>query len=217
MSTATNKLTYASAFTIAQTLYGRLLPFCERIEVAGSVRRRKAQIGDIELVAIPRGNQLHRALDERLSDGRIRHTDPKRWGEKWRAFQMDVPGIPWAVKADVFIVTPETWGVQLMIRTGSGVFSRNMVAAQSIGGFMPDGFKVQDGRLWRNGELLETPEEVDVFRAYGLDYVQPEDRTDEYRPSYGEAMQRVAEVPVVQAEQMTLFAAEANPRKLLGY
>lgn len=211
MSATNNKLTYATAFTVAQTLYGRLLPFCERIEIAGSIRRRKAQIGDIELVAIPRGNQLYQALDERLSDGRIRHAEPKRWGEKWRAFQMNIPGIPWAVKVDVFIVTPETWGVLLMIRTGSGIFSRNMVSSPSVGGFMPDHFKVQDGRIWCDGQMLETPEEEDVFRAYGMAYVRPEDRTDDYRPVVGDAQFRMQ-----SEEQMSLFAHEFQP-KVKGY
>lgn len=38
----------------SERLRRELEPFCERIQVAGSIRRGKALVGDIELVAIPR-------------------------------------------------------------------------------------------------------------------------------------------------------------------
>ena len=38
---------------IAAAIVADLAPFCDRIQVAGSVRRRKEFVGDIELVAIP--------------------------------------------------------------------------------------------------------------------------------------------------------------------
>jgi DNA polymerase/3'-5' exonuclease PolX len=39
---------------IADKLIADLSPHCDRIEVAGSVRRQKPECGDIELVAIPK-------------------------------------------------------------------------------------------------------------------------------------------------------------------
>jgi DNA polymerase/3'-5' exonuclease PolX len=39
---------------IAAAIVADLAPYCDRIQVAGSVRRRKEFVGDIELVAIPR-------------------------------------------------------------------------------------------------------------------------------------------------------------------
>jgi DNA polymerase/3'-5' exonuclease PolX len=43
-----------AATTLAAKLVAQLAPYCERIEVAGSVRRQKDIVGDIELVAIPK-------------------------------------------------------------------------------------------------------------------------------------------------------------------
>ena len=43
----------ADAERIAAAIVADLAPFCARIQVAGSVRRRKEAVGDIELVAIP--------------------------------------------------------------------------------------------------------------------------------------------------------------------
>jgi DNA polymerase/3'-5' exonuclease PolX len=183
MSNTTNKMPFATAFEIAQTLVSRLCIYCERIEIAGSIRRQKAQIGDIEIVAIPKGMELHYALGKRLGDGRIRHAEPKRWGDKYRAFVMDVAGLSFPVKVDVFTATPKTWGVQYLIRTGSGVFSRNMVSPVALGGFMPIGYQVQAGRVWCEGCPIETPEEGDVFEAWGMEFIAPSLRMEQYRPT----------------------------------
>jgi DNA polymerase/3'-5' exonuclease PolX len=43
-----------TARKVATALMGLLLPVCERLEIAGSIRREKPQVSDIELVAIPR-------------------------------------------------------------------------------------------------------------------------------------------------------------------
>ena len=47
------KRPYDVMWPIARDLVERLRPFCQRIEIAGSLRRGKAEIGDIEIMAIP--------------------------------------------------------------------------------------------------------------------------------------------------------------------
>lgn len=47
------KIPYPIALAIAQRLKQRMNPHCLRVEIAGSVRRQKAEVGDIEIVAIP--------------------------------------------------------------------------------------------------------------------------------------------------------------------
>lgn len=49
----TAKHPYAQAHTAASHLLTMLRPCCHRIEIAGSLRRKKELIGDIELVAVP--------------------------------------------------------------------------------------------------------------------------------------------------------------------
>ncbi len=39
---------------IAEKVKAQLAPHCERIEIAGSIRRKKPDVGDIEIVAIPK-------------------------------------------------------------------------------------------------------------------------------------------------------------------
>jgi len=48
----------ARAQRLASGLLGDLFDVCERIEVGGSIRRRVPQVKDIELVLVPKGNNL---------------------------------------------------------------------------------------------------------------------------------------------------------------
>ena len=48
------KRPYSQVLPIAESLVEKLRPACERIEIAGSLRREKAMVGDIEIVAVPR-------------------------------------------------------------------------------------------------------------------------------------------------------------------
>jgi DNA polymerase/3'-5' exonuclease PolX len=51
-----------------------------------------------------------------------------------------------------------------------------MVTSKQYGGYMPSNLNVKDGRLWTHGDALHTPEEVDVFEIYGMEYIEPEKR-----------------------------------------
>lgn len=176
------KLSLAVASHIADMLIAKFADNCDRIEVAGSIRRQKPEIGDLELVAIGRP-ALYVQLDELLAANHIRHTEHKRWGQKLRSFLFDLKSGT-TVQVDMFLQTPATWGINMLLRTGSSDFSRKMVTPRSQRGFMPPQYHVKDARLWCDGVALDTPEETDVFRLYGMDYVAPIDRTDFYKPRF---------------------------------
>jgi len=176
------KLPYATMHHLASTLCERFNPYCTRIEIAGSIRRKKPECGDIELVAVPTPELYHR-LDELLAAGTIQHVTKKRWGEKLRSFLITTVRSGQAVQVDLFLQpSPATWGVNFMIRTGSGDFSHRMVTSRSAGGWMPDCYRVKDARVWHGERALATPEEGDVFRLWGMDLVPPELRTEHYKP-----------------------------------
>jgi len=48
------KLPLSTAITLAESIVTALAPGCSRIAIAGSVRREKPEVGDIEIVCIPR-------------------------------------------------------------------------------------------------------------------------------------------------------------------
>jgi len=126
---------------IAEQLVELLRPACERIEVAGSLRRRLKMIGDIELVAIPKIEVVEQAVAgdlfgaiERVRKNRLwdRLTevlagrDTLNHGEKYRKFLWPTPdGEP--IKVDLFTASAGNWGLILLIRTGSATFSEYVV------------------------------------------------------------------------------------------
>ena len=213
MSNTIEKMPLATAQHIANQLADRFAPHCERIVIAGSIRRNKAEIGDIELVCIPKNRRLHEYLDGLMAGCKIEPVAPKCWGEKWRSF---VVLMKRSVRVDVFMVAPETWGVHLMIRTGSGIFSRNMVSPVSINGFMPELLRIQEGRVWLASDLalrkyapLETPEEEDVFKLWGMEFVEPRLRMDTYKPAMLNPLP-VEGIEVAREGQLSMFGDEAE-------
>jgi DNA polymerase/3'-5' exonuclease PolX len=171
---------------VAEVFASSLAPACHRIAIAGSLRREKEMIGDIEIVAIPKiahkgiANLLGETIEgppESLVDEALACwplTFHKR-GEKYQQFSFDwQPG--WTFKVDLFLPNTDTWGVVYLLRTGSPDFSKRMVTARSYGGYKPDAYTVEHGRVRMAGMLLPTPEERDVFELFGVRWIEPKDR-----------------------------------------
>lgn len=173
------KQPFKTMMEAARLLVAKLQPACERIEIAGSLRRQRPLVSDIELVAIPKpilnliGEPTEWTEVDNLLDT-LPVTFTKR-GRKYQQFWFDGSILPFYV--DLFLQPdPATWGVNFLLRTGSATFSHFMVTPTWQGGHKPEGFEMKDARVWRNGVALDTPEEIDVFNAFGMLYVEPRDR-----------------------------------------
>lgn len=156
-------------------LYRHLGGLFDRVEVAGSVRRARQMVGDIEIVAQASTSRHELPLLTALKSGLFQQTawdHADKWGPKYKSFKFQ------DFKIDLFIVTPPAqWGVLFLIRTGPGDANMVLVNKTARGGLLPDNMQFQEGQLWHNEQPLHTPEEVDVFRAVGLAYIPPERRS----------------------------------------
>lgn len=179
MTTTKTAMLYDQALAIAGHMVDFLQPRCQRIEIAGSLRREKPVVGDIEIVAIPRP-----ALDmfaqpipmER--DHALNYVD---WGEvgdlgkngnKFKQVQLHD-----GISLDLFIVTPPAqWGVIFLIRTGPAEYGHRIVTPRQQGGSLPSNMLFEGGAIWCNGHKYETPEETDVYHLIGLPWVHPRER-----------------------------------------
>lgn len=144
----TDPLPLATADIIAAELVRMLEPVCERIAIAGSVRRRKALVKDIEIVCIPK---IERApsdptqptlfdapvevdvdlvseavagwMDMGFARPRLDKNGARAVGPSYKRLLVNVSGpdaLP--VGLDLFSVTPPAqWGLIYLIRTGAGV------------------------------------------------------------------------------------------------
>jgi DNA polymerase/3'-5' exonuclease PolX len=170
------KMPRAAALEIAQKKVVQLAPSCERVEIAGSLRRRKRAIGDIEIVAIPK------AVPDMFGDPRPLGVDHALnyvdWSE-WGALEMDGNKqkkiiLKEGIQLDLFIVTPPAqFGWIFLLRTGPEDFSHKMVTSRSQGGLMPGYLSSQGGAIHHHKTMLHTPEEKDVFDLFELPYLDP--------------------------------------------
>lgn len=175
----TEKIPYNKAIVTANHLIDTLRPYCDRIELAGSLRRRRPMIGDIEIVALPRPildligdpikpqkNQPSTLLDLFLINKGV---NLAKDGPKMKQFKYG------RYTVDLFLPeTPDHWGCIYLIRTGSVQFSKwLMTDAQHQAGL-----RFVDGRLHSIGTPLNTPEEEDVFTALNLPWISPTMRDD---------------------------------------
>ena len=196
----TRRVPLALAAAIAEEARVGLAPACLRLAVAGSIRRGRPDVGDVELVAVPR---MTPAQPDLFGTPAARPTSctpwPRRcwpsasWPTAWT--RMAAPrsarsssgwcsaARPAELPLDLFAVTPPAqWGVILALRTGPGAFSTRLVTARRFGGGLPEGYRVREGALWDGERRVETPEEADLFAALGLPWLTPAQRTDTVRP-----------------------------------
>lgn len=162
-------MNYFEAKAIADRIVNELRPHCDRIEIAGSIRRGKSEVKDIEIVAIPKPYQTG------LFESGIATVV-----NKWQKVKGDLPCkytqriLPDGIKLDLFFAEPGNWGLIFAIRTGSAEYSHKVLA----NGWVKRGYKSVDGYLFheQNNKRYEVREEKDLFDRIGVPYVEPEFR-----------------------------------------
>jgi len=161
-------------------------PFCERVQTAGSVRRGKAEVKDIEIVAIPQPcTDLFGApaSGETELDGMVRFMVERgelslsKNGPRYKQATLKA-----GINLDLFLVLPPAqWGVILAIRTGPADFSHWLVTPRCKGGALPSNYQVRDGGVYLDGGLIEMPDEADWFNLLGLEWMEPGKRRANWR------------------------------------
>ncbi len=161
---------YLKAKEIADSVLQKLKPHCERIEIAGSIRRKKANPNDIEIVAIPK------PYDVDLFESGIATVV-----NQWEKVKGNLPCkytqriLPEGIKLDLFFATVDNWGLIFAIRTGSAEFSHQKLAKE----WVRQNYYSNQGVLYDkiNDKPVILREEIDLFKLLGLDWVDPVDRT----------------------------------------
>jgi len=159
-----HRLGYATE--TANRLVALLEPCCERIAVAGSIRRKRSEVRDIDLVIIP--NSLS-ALGITLSRyGEI--LTKKRIDSKTRIIKYRFRG----VLVEIYIANPQNWPMLLLVRTGSASHNQMLaMRARSMGRkFKANG----EGILDADGRRISGDTEESIFEALRMKYVPPEER-----------------------------------------
>lgn len=165
------------AIVLAQRAKNFLLPYCARIEIAGSVRRDRPKVKDLEIVVIPKMIQSADLFDAGKEYSALENAPFTNIGKAIkngsRYKQIDLGGF----MLDLFIVMPPAqWGVIFAIRTGPADFSHWLVTSERRGGAMPYFAKCENGGVYSSGSLIEMPEEKDLFDFLKIDSLPPSQR-----------------------------------------
>jgi DNA polymerase/3'-5' exonuclease PolX len=166
---------------MADSIVEAIQPACERAHVAGSIRRQKPEVKDIEIVAIVKDyDELYQKLSKFgrfIKPGVPGIIDwPPRKNAKYIRMLIDE-----SIKLDMFVASKENFGALYTMRTGSGIGPNKTM------GFIPGIFgawkkKSGGGKMTNcmpttpDGISIPVPEEEDFFKLCGVEWIPPEMR-----------------------------------------
>ena len=156
---------------IAKELVLQLRDACLEIEVAGSVRRRKPWVKDVEILYIPKPG-LFDPTEMKIAELINRGFLEVRGGYgEWNKFLRHVES---GLNVDLFKTTPDRWAVSLVVRTGPKESNIKIATAARRKGwrFHAYGRGFTDER----GREIVCRTEREVFELVGLEYKPPEQR-----------------------------------------
>ncbi|MHA1664286.1 MAG: hypothetical protein ACTSVW_00420 [Candidatus Njordarchaeales archaeon] len=146
---------------IAWQVVRKLRPYCAKIEIVGSIRRRKPEVHDIDLVLVPA--DYFRLLMEIMKLGRVIKQGPKLIEVK----------IPYGPQVDIYIANTQTFETIKLIRTGSKEHNIKLCKLAREKGWQlkADGTGLVDG----NGRVIANTESEILEKLLGK-WVKPEER-----------------------------------------
>lgn len=169
------------ARTIAERYRRKLQPFCEKIEIAGSIRRERPTVKDIELVCIPK--TFKPVVKTLFGDEAPQPARPiKEFCDlvnEWEAVKGSPAGkytqrvLIEGIKLDLFMTTRDNWGLIFMIRTGSADYSKKMLGIIKTAGFKSDGGQLVDTDT---GEIIPVKTEKEFYQVTGSFFEEPKFR-----------------------------------------
>jgi DNA polymerase/3'-5' exonuclease PolX len=183
------QLALEKAIPIAEDLREGLVKtqLFSRVAIAGSIRRKKPLVGDIELVgerAVGQEFMFEDRVRQELEALRVSRGDPgvrkdgrpfkAPWGERYFKGKHYMPGLQAHIQVDFFVVFPPAdWGVVYLIRTGCAEFSQAFVTRLHRWGLHTDG-----GHLVTDKNGVEVPckDEETFFRWNRMEFVPAEHR-----------------------------------------
>jgi DNA polymerase (family 10) len=170
-------MNWKQAVQLALKIETALEPYVEAMEIAGSIRRGRPEVNDIDLVVLPRPGQVE-ALKSRCAENcRVVTNGPQNCIYAIRLapgqeFQLDVFIARPPVK-DLLQTIPGNFVSLLLCRTGSKEHNIWLVEHAKRIGLT---WKPYAGVFDEEGYCLASETEEDIFRVLQLDFIPPEKR-----------------------------------------
>ena len=161
------ELPLEEAGKLAEAIKTAVEALCDRIEIAGSIRRQKSQVHDIDFVVVAKSDAEWQKISEKLKNLKAK---PNCAGNSLiKAFLPCHNGL---FQVDFYRAKPSTFGIHLLVRTGSA--DHNMwLAGYAIS--KGTRLKYSEG-LIKEGTAIAGEDEKGVFDALGLPCPLPTER-----------------------------------------
>jgi len=160
-----SEISLGTAQKVAEAVVSELRPDCQKIEVAGSIRRRRPWVHDIDIVVIPKDYwnfyQHLRGLGTLTMSGQ-------------KIMRATVPSLAGPVQVDCYVATAENWATLLLIKTGSAQSNIRLASRAKARGWHLAASG--DGLFNEKGERIAGDSELSIFNALGLPYKEPWER-----------------------------------------
>lgn len=184
------KFPRAVALAVAKELCDALKPVTERLIVAGSLRRRKAEVGDVEILFVPRTETVpdglfdtkveslvDRVLERLVGAGVLARRKNVNGSEMWGAKNKLALHAPSGVPVDLFVATEANWWNYLVCRTGPGESNIAICNAAIARGWKWNPYGAGFSRAVGLGtEERAMGSEREVFEFVGLPWREPWER-----------------------------------------
>lgn len=186
--TAKPRFPHATGMKVAAEICRALKPACERLIVAGSLRRHKPRIGDLEILYIAKTELRRDPFDmfgtitvdlaeetiatlekSGILERRQNVKGSESYGPKNKLMRHCATGLP----VDLFAATPLNWWNYLVCRTGPAESNMLICLAARARGWK---WNPYGAGFSHEGEIRPMTSEAEVFEFVGLPYLKPESR-----------------------------------------
>lgn len=158
------KISTAEDFARALEAHMQRCPAVQRVVVAGSFRRCKDTVGDLDLLVTSKSGKT--AIEHFVNYDEVAKVIAK--GSTRSTVVLEA-----GVQADLRVVPDESFGAALHYFTGSKAHN---IAIRKLG--QAKGLKINEYGVFRGKKRIAGQEEEEIFAAVGLPYIEPELRED---------------------------------------
>ena len=141
-----------------------------RCDAAGSYRRRKETVGDVDILIAFDDAATNEERSDRIAKAikKIPTVDAiVAKGETRLAFNVKT-----GLRVDIRLVKPDEWGSAFLYFTGDkehNITLRRLAIVQ--------GMKLNEYALLKGEKVIASKEEADIYKALGLPFIEPQERT----------------------------------------
>jgi DNA polymerase (family 10) len=146
--------------SVIETAYqelAELSPLSKRMEIAGSIRRNKAEPKDV--VLIPKNEQCKRRI---MAYAKMHKTGNIGHGSHHLSYITD------GVEIELYFTSDEDWGAMLMYATGTNQYNIMMRTYAKF-----KGMKLSQHGLFRDGKMIVGETEEEIYAALGKKWKPP--------------------------------------------